>query len=512
MREKIEAIRKKILDYWENTEKKKRIKYIVGIIGLLILLMLGIFLVTTPKYEVLYGNLSLEDIAEITNKLDEVNIAWKVGERDNSILVVKDKKTDAKLELAAAGLPKDGYSFMDAFSDSSWTMTDYDKKQRMKQALQSELARTISEIDGVKSAKVYIEEKEKTNFVLDNEEAENTASVFIVKNAKNSIGNEKVMAIKNLVAGSASIKPENVIITDDEGRLLDGINKDSATSETQFRIKQNLETRINDSIRNFLANIYGYDNVDVLSSVKINLDSEKRTEKIFSPPIEGSEEGIVRSTEEMQEDYTGGLAIGPPGERDNTQDYDLPENHGESSSRASKIINNEINEINREISKTPGQVESITVAVLINEKSLPEGELTLEKSEEISNLIYAATGLDTKSVKVIAEEFTQREMEETKPGLESIPKNYILIILGLLLLGFIIYKLLTRRKEEERARIHLESSLLNDDEVKTDKSIGEDFQELDFELEESNMKKQIDKFIDEKPYAVAQLLRNWLNE
>ncbi len=509
MKEKVEEAKLKIQNLWQETNKNKKIGFIVGIVVFLLVTTLLILKITTPKYTTLYSDLSLKDVSEVTKKLDELSIPWKSGKRENVILVQEDMSTKAKIELAAEGIPKEGYSFIDAFNDSSWTMTDFDKKQRMKQALQSELSKTISEIDGVKSAKVYIEENEKTNFVLNDESAKSTASVFIVKDTNDSLTNEKVIAIKNLVAGSASMDPENVIITDNQGRLLDGQNKDLTSPENQFVVKQNLETRINDSIRNFLANIYGYENVDVLSSVKINLDSEKRTEKIFSPPVEGTEEGIVRSTEQMEEDFLGQSPMGIPGERPNTEDYDFPEESRERQSRASKIINYEINEINREINKTPGQVEDITVAVLINEKSLPDGELTTQKSEEISNLIYAATGLDTKNVKVIAEQFNNN-ISETDSSQNKIQMNssiLIPIIILIVLVAIGVFVMLKRRKEEEE-RIELENRLNEElNEVEE-----EDLNILNFEQEESQMKKQIDKFIDEKPEDVAQLLRNWLKE
>ena len=39
----------------------------------------------------------------------------------------------------------------------------------------------------------------------------------------------------------------------------------------------------------------------------------------------------------------------------------------------------------------------------------------------------------------------------------------------------------------------------------------ENLEEIDFD-DRSEARKMIEKFVDEKPEAVAQLLRNWLNE
>ena len=509
MEETLQKMRGQISEYWQETDKKKKVKW--GIIALVSIIFLSILIIklTSTKYEVLYGNLSLKDMGQITTKLDEMNTDWKVGDDQKSILVPVANKNRIKIELATYGLPKEGYSFMDAFNDSSWTMTDYDKKQRMKQALQSELASTIAEIDGIHSAKVYIEEKDTTNFVLNNDDTQGTASVFIVKSDSRNISNDKVNAIKNLVAGPISINPENITVIDDDGRLLGNDEENDFLAIDQFTMKQNLETKINNSIRNFLSNIYGNENVDVMSSVKINMDSERTTIVEFAPPIEGNEEGLIRSLEEAEEHMVGGVGGGAPGTETNVEDYTMLEDGSSRYDKMSRIINNELNEINKEIRKAPGQVESITVAVLINQDALPDGEMTPENEKEIGNLIFAATGLDTKQVEVRAERFNKQIKDEGIAESQSI--NWIIIggLIGLLIIIGIVTLIFLRRKakrEEEEAyeleRLLLEKSLVASEEI----------EDLDFEAEESKMKAQIDRFIDSKPESVAQLLRNWLNE
>src|SRR5699024_4349551 len=264
------------------------------ILGIIIL----VIFISKPKYEVLYENLTLKDTAEVTKKLDEINIKWKTGNDETTIMVPKDVKNKVKLELASYGLPKEGYGFFDAFDDSSWTMTDYEKKERLKYALQNELASTISGIDGIENAKVYIEEKEETGFVLDEEEGETTASVFLEKSGNKNITGDTVTAIKNLVAGSINMEPEKVSVIDDTGKLLSSNDEEGSFEiSDRYAIKQNLEAKINDSIRKFLENVFGYGNVDIRSSVKINFDNEKTTTVEFTPPVEGSDEGLIRSME-----------------------------------------------------------------------------------------------------------------------------------------------------------------------------------------------------------------------
>ncbi|MEY8303199.1 flagellar basal-body MS-ring/collar protein FliF [Anaerosalibacter bizertensis] len=495
-------------DYWQKTDKNKKIK--LGIISGLIIVgvFILIFFLTRPKYEVLYDNLSLKDMGQVTKKLDEMNIKWKTADdNENTILVPSEVKNKAKLELASEGLPKEGYGFIDAFDDSSWTMTDYEKKERMQYALQNELSSTISEIDGIESATVYIDEKDDSDFVLEDDKKETTASVFIKKSDNKPIPADKVTAIKNLVAGSINMDESQVSVIDDSGKLLTDNGDDSNYLMTdQYDIQQNIELKINESLRRFLENVFGYGNVDVRASAKINFDSEVTKIVEFSPPIEDSEEGLIRSMEEIEETMVGGEGNIPVGVDGNPPDYEMEDGGVSRYDKASRVINNELNEINREIKRAPGQVEGITVAVLINEAALIDGEMTEEKRQEISELVTAATGLDTREVRVSSQNFNMmKEPEEEEE--ESNLTKWILLGAGLVsaIIGFIIYRR-KKRKDEEMELEDLERAL--EEEIEEETRV----QELDFEREESEMKTQIEEFIEKKPEAVTQLLRSWLNE
>ncbi|MCG4584226.1 flagellar M-ring protein FliF, partial [Anaerosalibacter bizertensis] len=248
MGETIQQMKTQLNDYWQKTDKNKKIK--LGIMSGLIIIgvFILIFFLTRPKYEVLYDNLSLKDMGQVTKKLDEMNIKWKTADdNENTILVPSEVKNKAKLELASEGLPKEGYGFVDAFNDSSWTMTDYEKKERMQYALQNELSSTISEIDGIESATVYIDEKDESAFVLEDDKKETTASVFIKKSDNKPIPVDKVTAIKNLVASSINMDESQVSVIDDSGKLLTDNGNDSNYLMTdQYDIQQNIELKINE--------------------------------------------------------------------------------------------------------------------------------------------------------------------------------------------------------------------------------------------------------------------------
>lgn len=505
MQETVNKYIAKITEYWKSLEKKKKLGIIVTSVFSFLVITALIITLTRTKYEVLYSNLSLKDMGQITAKLDEMGVPWKSSDDQKSILVPADIKNRVKIELATYGLPKEGYTYMDAFEDMTWTMTDFDRKQRLKKAKESELASVISEIDGIHSAEVFIDEKDTTNFVLDSEDNKTTASVFIVKSDNRQISADKVKAIKHLVAGSINMKPEDVRVIDNEGRLLGEDNQDSIINQDLFLVKHSLENRINEGIKRFLENIVGYGNVDVMSSVKINMESEKTTILEFAPPIEGNEEGLIRSIEEVEEHMVGGTGGGVPGVDPNVEDYQTFDDTTSRYDRVSRIINNELNEINKEISKIPGQVESVTVAVLINSDALVDGEMTPEKEKEFVDLIYAATGLDTKNVQVKAEKFSTKGIDRIDDE-PSVNWLVVGIIASILLLGLITLIIYLRIRAKKATEAELEKLMEEKNAIELEVA------DLDFEFEESKMKAQIDRFVERKPESVAQLLKNWLNE
>ncbi len=506
MGETIQHMRNQLNEYWNEMDKNKRKKILIISAAIILTIIILTIILTRPKYEVLYEDLSLKDMAQITKKLDEMGVKWKTPDKDSSttILVPADMKNKIKIELASYGLPKEGYSFIDAFNDSSWTMTDYDKKERMKYALQSELSSTISEIDGIENATVYIDVKEGTGFILEENKMETTASVFIERTDNRPLKGETITAIKNLVAGSINMDPENVKIIDSEGKLLSEEHEDEDFLLTdQFVIKHNLELRINDSLREFLENVFGAGNVDVRSSVKINFDSENTSIVEFAPPIEGNDEGLIRSMEQIEEHMADATEGGIPGVDPNMdpEDYQMMEDGNERYSKISNTINYELNEINKEIRKAPGQVEDITVAVLINRNALIDGEFTPGLEDEITDLIYAATGLDTKQVEVKAQNFRKDDLETAE---EKRDMKWLPIILSIILASVVAAYVVYRRRQEDIKEF--------EPEIDEETLIETEVQDLEFETEESKMKAQIDKLVDNKPEAVAQLLRTWLNE
>lgn len=518
MGETIDRIRNQLNDFWNNLDKAKKIKIGIGILALIV--ATGIILyMTRTKYEPIFEDLTPKDAGEITTKLDERGIPWKEGKSEGTILVPENMTSKAKMDLAMEGIPKQGYSYTDAFGDIDWTTTEYDKKQRMKYALEGELSEDLSKIDGIESAKVYLNIPEDTGYVLQ-EDKKPTASVLLTL-SNGSINKNKVEGIQHIVSSAigGDMLAEDVSVVDNNGKLLSKNGEENELeANDQIGMQKIKEETLNKSIREFLEKPFGKGNVDVRTSIKLNFDSEVTSIKEFAPPIEGSEEGIVRSLEEgseKTENTSSGQVPGvEPNTEDETVDYaQVDQNSSNNHEKENRTVNYEINETNKQIKKASGQTEAITVAVIIDEEAVG-GSLTEEKKKEITDLISSVTGPDTTKVDISTMVFNKEDVSTEEVEKETGAPMWMWMLIGAALAAVVLGGTIAYRKNKEAKELELEDTSLEDlNAIIEDAASDLDgLAELDFEQEKSAMKEQISKFVDKKPETVVQLLRTWINE
>ena len=130
---------------------------------------------------------------------------------------------------------------------------------------------------------------------------------------------------------------------------------------------------------------------------------------------------------------------------------------------------------------------------------------TITISNDEINLIAAATGVSANKITVLAYEVPQFvSSTNTSKGIS----NYLMIILTVLIIALLIFVILRGASplaaEEEEPELSVEQLLAT---TKENQSLDD----IEFS-DKSETRKMIEKFVDENPEAVAQLLRNWLND
>lgn len=508
-----EKYREKIIEYWKNAEKSRKITIIAVALVVIILIVFLVNNATRVKYSVLYGGLSLQDQSKITSVLDELNVPYQL-QGSTTIMVPEDMVDKTRVDLAGRNLPSAGYDYDKMFADTSWSQTEFDKTVRLKRWKEAALAQSIVSIEGIDEATVILEIPDNTNFVLSDEEVLPTASVYISWDGGGSRRNEIVKSIQNLVAHSTiKLTQDNVSVTDNFGNTLSTITSDTSLSAESYVYARNLATSYEQKIRNMLETIIGKNNANVIVNVDLDMDLKKEVEKKYQPPIEGEEGGIIRSQELLNEEMQGQSAEGAPGTETNVEDNVLLAGGANKYTKDQSTTNYEMNEFQSETRKSPGQIREITVAVVLNTDALPGQELTPTLQKEYEDMVKASVGSKATTISVTSQVFAPRPDAEQPKEIGIVQRYWPLFLIVLLvLIGIIVFLLMRQRKkkkEEEELRALLEEE---ERQRKLKQQEGEEPEDFEFETEDSKMKRQIEMFIEQDPEAVVQLLRNWLNE
>ena len=119
-----------------------------------------------PNYKMLYGNLSDQEMLEISSSLDQAGIRYDINASSSSILVEVGRIHDARMRLAGSGLPKgtgSGYELLD--KDQGFGTSQFVETARYQRAIEGELAKTISSVTNIQSARVHLAIPKQSAFV-----------------------------------------------------------------------------------------------------------------------------------------------------------------------------------------------------------------------------------------------------------------------------------------------------------------------------------------------------------
>src|SRR6185312_4646979 len=322
-------------------------------------------------YGLLYGRLSDAEAAKVIAALDDAKVPYKIGSGGGSILVPADKVYQMRMQLAGKGIPQgDGVGF-EIFDKQNFGISDFVQRANYVRAVQGELARTISQIDEVESARVMIVLPE--NRLLLDKDKYPTASVFVHVRGNSQLQPQSINSIRFLVANSVEgLKPNHVTVVDNLGNVLsENSDNDSLSglTSTQLVARRNLEQYLAKKAQDMLEKVLGPGQAIVRVSADINYDSVTRTEEKFDPDGQ-----VIRSQTKNDENNDSVTAnpSGPVGVSANT----ATDTNTTQTASASPVTNTKnhksIDNIEYEIGKTtsntmlsPGGIKRLSVAVTV---------------------------------------------------------------------------------------------------------------------------------------------------
>src|SRR5215831_3314939 len=200
MNRNLSKLSTQLLEIWRQLGTSQRISVITATLVVVCGLGALAFWSSRAEYSLLYGKLSDSESAKVIAALDDAKVPYKIGSGGSSILVPADKVHLMRMQLAGRGIPQgDGVGF-EIFDKPNFGISDFVQRANYIRAVQGELARTISQLDQVESARVMIVMPE--NRLLTDSQRKPTASVFVRVKGNGQLPSSSVNSIRFLVANS----------------------------------------------------------------------------------------------------------------------------------------------------------------------------------------------------------------------------------------------------------------------------------------------------------------------
>jgi flagellar M-ring protein FliF len=406
-----------LLSLWKQFGINQRVSLIVtalAVTGCMIALVLWS---RRPDLQMLYTRLGDKDSVAIIGYLETQNIPHEVSADGSAVSVPSDQVYKLRMDLAAKGLPSgDGVGF-EIFDKGQFGLSDFVQRTNYLRAIQGELARTITQLQGVRSARVLIVQPEN-RLLLTDQSAKSTASVFIDIGG-GRLDPDQVNAIRHLVANSVEgLVPDQVAVVDNHGHVIsEELKQDPTlgTASSQIRYRQQVEDYLGHKVETMLAPVIGEGNAIVRVSAEIDTDATTQTEEKYDP--EGQ---VIRSqttnadTSNSVESKSGGGTVGisanvpdkaaaaaagndAAGRPSNTTDHTLK----------TSTTTYEINRTLTNVTRNPGSIRSLTASVLIAQATT--GKRTPEDIEALRQIVINALGVKAAPGQALDSIVTLRE-------------------------------------------------------------------------------------------------------
>ncbi len=413
--------------------------------ALVVAIMAGVWMWSQqPDYRVLFSNFSDRDGGAIVASLQQMNVPYKFAEGGGAILVPATQVHDARLKIAAQGLPKGGNVGFELMENQKLGVSQFLEQVNFQRALEGELARSIQAIGAVAAARVHLALPKASVFVRDQQKP--TASVLINLHQGRTLDQQQVSAVVHLVASSVpDLPPKNVSVIDQNGNLLSQSDKQPGANgldPSQLKYVQELQQSIVRRVESIITPIVGANNVRAEATADVDFTHSEQAAEIYKPN-QGPNAGSVRSQQSSEtSNGANAKASGVPGALTNqpptpaTAPLTTPDTAATgtaagapgSSLHKDMTVNYEVDKTIRYVQQPMGGLKRLSVAVVVNYKREVDSKtgkvtaraLTEAEKNQITDLVKEAMGYNKDrgdTLNVVNSPFAGMDKEKV----ESIP-------------------------------------------------------------------------------------------
>lgn len=537
MGEKIKEIPQQIVEFWQRFSSKQKTLIISIVLAVIVTGIIFVILFTRTTYEQIVVYKSTADTAQAKTVLQENEIKYQISDDGLTVSVDSKRVSDALVALGSQEVGRNSnadYTYTDAL-DNDLSTTNTERQEKLKLALQSRLANAMVETnEGIDAATVQVTFADNSTAILE-QEKENTCAVMLTTNDSFKKSGAKGLATF-LATTIGDMNTDNIKIIDQDGNILfAGTNDEDgiASTATAEEYRSNLSNDIRTQVQALLLKSSNFNDVEVAPNMSIDFNQSTITDEDYYTH-EGEETGpkAYEYGYHNENNSDSGNIPGTDANDGEVTDYDIT--NGSNSSGNTDISKIEYNTSKRTTVTKAGvatiNYDDSSISIILNryrsyyeaemKDELEENEQTFSEFKQVNGMstnidvdpalitsVAMATGISEDNISIIAYE-VPLFYEADKMTFSEFARSYLQYILALiivLLLVFVVFKgMKPIEVEEMEPELSVEALLAT---TKDNQSL----QDIEFS-DKSAARELIEKFVDENPEAVAQLLRNWLNE
>ncbi|MCL1843937.1 MAG: hypothetical protein FWF79_08995 [Defluviitaleaceae bacterium] len=540
---------KKVIDplkaRWDVLTQPQRYKLLGVIAVALVALVLMVYFSFRTTWTVVVNNESMSAIGPMQNALDSAGIRNRLINRGTGLEVDERRSDEAIVVLNSTqhAVPNsEHFTWANAF-DTGLGTTDSERSRREILATEGDIERHLAMQEGVISALVTLNVPMVRPF--DRNAPMPSASVTVTTSRDFSPMEGRNLAL--IVARSVNrLEPDRVMIMDQFARPVwsGDLDSQSLADETQ-QIRDRHTNRVEATTRQLLSMSFDESTVTFNPRFEDRLMSEEiRT--IYTVPDDMDGTGIVHTNRGQRAEAEGTPAGMEPGLQPQTATFPSYINPGSQIMSASShewARDYLVNVSTEVVQLGPGWVDPVlsTGAITaVRNFDIYQGHWMAEdESRTVSDwerfknenaeavvmngeftdfayfheLVAASMGIPVSNVQLVITRLYN--FIDTEATVWDIP-TYLMVAVLILLLLMLAYGLLRKQRaagEDEDSmepQLAVEDLLVSTQLEEAKEDAVQELEEIDY-FKENEIKKHIEKFVNEKPEAVAALLRNWIN-
>ena len=420
-----------------------------------------------PAMTTLYSSVSEAEKSKIIDSLKYMGIEVQLDPVTGEILVPGNVYHQARISLAAQGLPEYSRGGFDALDNMPLGISRSVEGVKLRQAQEAELSKSITEISSIQSARVHLALPEKSVFVRD--QTPPTASVFVSLKNGRKLDQTQVLAITNLVSSSVpAMSPSNVSIIDQFGNLLSNApdDPDQALADSQLEYRMRLENIYRNRIQSLVTPIVGAGNVNAQGNLEIDFTRREISQEIGDPDTFAtlSEQNSLKVTAKKDSvGIPGAISNEPPQEATVNQEQNqaglaaneaTAEEEKFETKSSTNLKNYEVSKTYETVKNPSNLITRIDAALLIRDRKVvnPDTGLTAyepvpqEVITQVENLVKSALGIKQErgdSLTVTSQPFVEEFEGFVTKWYEGawfrsiVEKTLLVLLIGVVALGVV---------------------------------------------------------------------------